>query len=59
MYHKHCTYFRIGKVIHKVLPVNDVTKEEFKSISAAKRRSREIQLSNGRLGDGFLRVSRS
>lgn len=55
MKHKEPMYFRKGNIIRPAEgPI-----ETCKSISAAKRRSREIQLSNdGKLGLGFLRVER-
>jgi hypothetical protein len=46
------TYFRKGRVIRHV----EGAVEEFKSISQAKRRSRELQKATGGLGLGYLRV---
>jgi hypothetical protein len=58
MYHKEPTYIRKGQTIRN-LKTDEA--ESFKSVSAAKRRSREIQLTStqGKLGDGFLRVERA
>jgi hypothetical protein len=50
---KEPTYVRKGQTIRN-LKTDEA--ESFKSISQAKRRSREIQQANGKLGDGFLRV---
>ena len=68
MYHSNPTYIRKGKTIRHV---EGGAVEEFKSISAAKRRSREMQQQSheieladgktqqieGKLGDGWLRVA--
>jgi hypothetical protein len=54
MYHKTPTYFRKGRVIRHV----EGATEEFKSISAAKRRSRELQKASPPMGNGYLRVER-
>ena len=52
MNHKTPTYFRKGKTVRHV----EGAVETFPSISKAKRHSRQLQQSNGRMGDGFLRV---
>jgi hypothetical protein len=58
MYHKEPTYIRKGRVIRSVDP--KMQSEEYKSISQAKRRSRELQqVQGGGLGNGFLRVERA
>jgi hypothetical protein len=54
MYHKEPTYVRKERTIRNV---KTDEAESFKSISQAKRRSRELQMAaEGKLGTGFLRV---
>jgi hypothetical protein len=52
MKHKIPTATRKGKTIL----VNGESPQTFPSISAAKRRSRELQQKNGGCGSGWLRV---
>jgi hypothetical protein len=55
MQHKEPSYIRKGKTIRCVA---DGSVETFKSISQAKRRSLQIQLSSGGRGMGCVRVER-
>lgn len=48
-------YTRTGKTIKNI---HDGTSETFEFINEAKRKSREIQLSNGGLGCGVLQVKK-
>lgn len=60
MYHKEPTYIRKGKTIRHV---ESGHVDSYKSINAAKQRSRDLQLSSEnkepKLGNGFLLVDRS
>jgi hypothetical protein len=53
MQHQKPTYIRKGKTIRNV---ETGETETLKSISAAKRRSREIQAKEPPMGNGYLRV---
>ena len=55
MKHDTPAYVRKGRVLREV--ASDKS-EKLQSISAAKRRSRELQQQNGGLGMGYVRVDR-
>jgi hypothetical protein len=56
MQHKEPSYIRKGKTL--LYAPSRTVAESFKSISQAKRRSRELQQANGGRGMGYVRVER-